>query len=142
MHRRGHVDGHLHRKHWCTRVCGRIAPGSNVRDLDISRRKEISQSKDDSLLIEANDINRVGHTIVTDGTFAGFAYCEAQCVVYRQLLETALKSIQRVPVARDQHEHCELGAEGRHATLFDVAAAAQDDLANVLYDASSIGTNS
>ena len=64
-----------------------------------------------------------------------------QLVVLAELVEALLEAIQRVPVAGYQQQHREFGAQRRHAAFFDIAAAGQDDLGQVLNNACSVGTN-
>jgi hypothetical protein len=46
-----------------------------------------------------------------------------------------------MPVAGYQHKHREFGAERGHAAFFDVAAAIEYDLGDILDDAGTIPAN-
>ena len=62
--------------------------------------------------------------------------------VAAQLVAGRFQLVEGVPVAGHEHQHGELAAERRHAALFDVAAAVEDDFRQIVDYAGAIRTNS
>lgn len=123
MHGCGNIDGHLHRKHRRTRVCGGVSSGCDIGNFNIPGCEEIGKIKDNALLIQAEDIHRVGYSILFQPLCFGLADCDREVVVIAELFKFFLESRQGVPIARDQHEHRELRAKCRHAAFFDISTA-------------------
>ncbi len=122
MYGGGDVHGHLHGEHLGARVCSRIAARRNVGDLDIVRGEEVREAVYDALVVQAHDVDSVGHAVLLDLAFSRLADREGQVPVV-EFFQAFLETIQRMPVAGDQHQHREFRAKRRHAAFFDIAAA-------------------
>ena len=120
---------------------GRISSGGDIGYLNISRRKKVSEVKNNSLLIEANYIDGVGHAIFTRRAGTSFANRNCQVVIFGQLFEGIFEARQRMPVARYEHQDSEFRTKRRHAAFLDVSAAGKNHLGDILNHASAIRTN-
>ena len=54
------VNSHLNRKHGGPCVCGVVLTGIQIGNLDLTRCKKGGQPRDDTLLIDSDDVNVIG----------------------------------------------------------------------------------
>jgi len=120
------IDDHLHREHRRARVSRGIAAGGDLRNIDTAAGEKAGQSRHDAGLIEADHINGVGEHVRARRTGLGALQMDAEIAGFSQALELGFELRQRMPVARDEQQHRELGTEARHATLTNIAAALTD----------------
>ena len=97
--------------------------------------------KDDSRLVEADNIDTIGNTVFLAAAFTRFLDRDRETVFPREFVERLLELGECVPIAGNQQQHRKFGAQGRHAALFNIAATIQNGLADILNNARSIGTN-
>ena len=94
--------------------------------------KKPGQRVQHSGLVEAHDVHGVTDHVDARGTLFGAPHGDGQAGGFAQLVEFALELGQRVPVARDEQQHCKFIAERRHAAFEDVAAAFDHDAGQVV----------
>ena len=100
--------------------------------------KKPESPDDDARLVDADDVHRIRDHVLADRALRRAAHLDRDARGLRELGEVGLDARDRVPVARDQHQHREIGAERRHAALADAAAAVRDDLREVVHEADAI----
>ena len=119
----------------------RVASCSDISYLYITRRKKISEIENDSLLIKADYIHGVRHTVVTTRPGPGLAYRNCKTVVGSKFVERGFKSTECVPISGHQHQNSEFSTQCGHAAFFDISATRENHFRNVLNDARSVCAN-
>ena len=119
----------------------RIAPSGKVSNLNVADREELGQVEYDTRLVQAHDIDAIRDAVVLTAPFAGFLDRNGEPVFHGELVECLLELGERVPVAGYQKQDRKLGAKRRHAAFFNIAAALENCLADVLNNARSVATN-
>ncbi len=133
-----YVDDHLYREHERTRMCSRVNAGGDLGDVDTPRRAEPRERGDDTRLIEAHGIDRVGQLVSACSARVGAMQVQCKTGFGREVLKLGFELGNGVPIAGHQQNHGEFVAEARHAALADVAAAVADDSSEVVDETGTV----
>jgi hypothetical protein len=95
----------------------------------------------DARLIQAHDIDAIRDAVFLAAPFTGLLDRNGEPVFHGKLVEGLLQLGERVPVAGNQQQDRKLGAKRCHAALFNIAAALENRLADILNNARPVATN-
>ena len=89
----------------------RISARCKIADFDIAARKKVRKLEDDSRLIKANNVDTIGYAVFVVVAASGLLQVDNQVMRLAQIFERLLELCRRVPVAGNQHQNREFGAQ-------------------------------